>query len=61
MKWDNFTVYEKEKSHNVLRADGFSSTDGGDSFSMKSQGKIPSHAPAKSDDNGWTLVQRKWH
>ncbi len=61
MKWDNFTVYEKEKFHNVLRADGFSSTDGGDSFSMKSQGKIPSHAPAKSDDNGWTLVQRKWH
>ena len=52
MVWDNFSIYEKEKSHNVLRADGSSSTDGGDSFSMKSQGKIPSHAPAKSDDNG---------
>ena len=62
---DGFSGYAEEKSPDVLCADEptcvdrHPRADGVTPSIMKSQGKIASHAPENSDDDGWTLVQRR--
>ena len=62
---DGFSGYAEEKSPDVLCADEPTGVDrhpradGVTPSVMKSQDKIASHAPENSDDDGWTLVQRR--
>ena len=62
---DGFSGYSEEKSPDVLCADEPTCVDsvpcaGGITSSiMKSQIKTTSYAPEDSDDDGWTLVQKK--